>query len=697
MRNTAYLLLALLVLLGPVAAQTPDPYSYQILYTGRTLGYARIPDEQTLPPSPSSVTNASPIAKEFLEQFDLASKNPQFPQFRIAMGDNFSPDLYGRSIHVDRSIPVPSCDGTPNGFYSSAIHLPKDYFRYSNGGWYIWCHLQNPLIRVPFTDNVADFLIRARYDTVVPGKHDFYFGPQYLRQVAGYLGKNGVQMLGENIIMTSSLAPAPMNAHPRIPERLVQPCHWNTGKDHECYHTDFGPASLDLPDNVLPWKRQFLLKGARSASDKGTKRLFRDDELKNKKDSEVDYDSVFIPDSIEVCAEPGPTTSSDPSKVLRPLGPCLPLVASDRICIESKDGRHRLDAPDHLKSTCKALYPDLNPNKAGIYNPDGQSASTDITFLFKNPGDHLVAGLNHMFCAKPSPDFKEAFDDPSVPSCQLFPVQVPMFWPNSEELDRPAPGMAACGDDPSLPCPYALVPRDNFEVAIFAVVDPDLLSNVGMLNTGWLNTKNEKWDTVAQITAPDYALLQTLELCNATKDCRKAPKILMAQMSYARATQLISNSKFSDVFDVVITQASPEHDTGNIDNRYQGKMPRFVLTPPEPLPPHSLTFVPQLYVATITKEKPPQAAPANAQAATAVDPWWSLRNISAHRLASGSQPCPRRPVCPGNHPDCVDLERLAKQYLARHHLDKTAQDKPLTDPAASDPLTQAVLGRVNTT
>src|SRR5271157_6477625 len=158
MRNAAYLLLALPMLLRPVAAQSPDPYPYQILYTGRTLGYARIPNEQTLPPSPPSVTNASPIAKEFLDQFDIASNNSrtaQLPQFRIAMGDNFSPDLYGRSIRVP-SIRVPSCDRTPDGVYSPDIHLPKDYFFYEQNHWYIWCRRHDPkdaLSDTRFDDN----------------------------------------------------------------------------------------------------------------------------------------------------------------------------------------------------------------------------------------------------------------------------------------------------------------------------------------------------------------------------------------------------------------------------------------------------------------------------------------------------------------------------------------------------------------
>jgi len=293
------------------------------------------------------------------------------------------------------------------------------------------------------------------------------------------------------------------------------------------------------------------------------------------------------------------------------------------------------------------------------------------------------------------------------------------------------------------------------------VVDPDLLSNVGMLNTGWLNKKNEKWDTVVQITAPDYALLQTLDLCNVSEECRTAPKILMAQMSYARATQLISSSKFRGVFDVVITQASPEHDTGSVEKRYQGKMPRFVLTPPQPISTDSVTddltqpanlaqgrirsmsfFTPQVYVATIHKEKPPQVAAPNAQAGTSValrqtcqasppspttppppnittlpsppkphdfGPCWFMSNTPARWGLSASQLTPPqmeltkyparepKPFCPNDQTDCLDLERLAKRYLTSQHVDKTAQAFPVTNPAASDPLSQAVLVAMRST
>jgi hypothetical protein len=123
MRNITYVLLALCLLVRLVGAQTPKSYSYQILYTGRTLGYARIPAEQTLPENKDG--SRSEAAQKFLDQFKSAEKSG-IAQFRIAMGDNFSPDLFGRSIRLQT--PAPACDG-PNSLYSattrSASFIPS--------------------------------------------------------------------------------------------------------------------------------------------------------------------------------------------------------------------------------------------------------------------------------------------------------------------------------------------------------------------------------------------------------------------------------------------------------------------------------------------------------------------------------------------------------------------------------------------
>lgn len=53
----------------------------------------------------------------------------------------------------------------------------------------------------------------------------------------------------------------------------------------------------------------------------------------------------------------------------------------------------------------------------------------------------------------------------------------------------------------------ALVKRGNLAVAIFAVVDTDLLSNVGMFNGGWINASEKNWDTAVQINGTRLRLV----------------------------------------------------------------------------------------------------------------------------------------------------------------------------------------------
>src|SRR5208282_915671 len=58
------------------------------------------------------------------------------------------------------------------------------------------------------TDNVACFLRRAGYAAIVPGKYDFYYGPERLRELARFLaspeeagGYRPVEMLGANLVI----------------------------------------------------------------------------------------------------------------------------------------------------------------------------------------------------------------------------------------------------------------------------------------------------------------------------------------------------------------------------------------------------------------------------------------------------------------------------------------------------------------
>jgi hypothetical protein len=473
MRTTIFLTLSIFAL-WPAAAQDSTTDSYDILYTGRTLGYARVPDQQTLKPPLPGASN-SPVAEDFLRQFNGKPPNKDRLQLRIGMGDNFSPDLFARTFSLANTAVLPCGGDAP---FSHSMHLPKDMFNYKSTGahsgyWELWCNKDaTPRFSSEFYDNVAQFFVAARYNAIAPGKHDFYFGQQYLRQVAYLLRGKGVHMLADNLVMTASVAPGTYNTHPRIPERAESDCHNNTYTP-TCFHTDFGPASLDLPDNVFPWKRQFVLRGARptfikEASGQTATQLFRSDELNGNqrtsyKDNAVDYDRLFDEDKTYVCAESGFVTSGDPTKVPLNFSQCMQMVASDKACVTPSS---------EMASTCNSLY-------GGPYEAAKNAASPDVTFLFLHPSDHLKPGLNHMFCTLPAEHAVRLFGSGDIPICQAFPVQVPLFWSDPNDPD-PHVDSKAC--DEMIQCPYLLVNNGKQTVAVFAVLDPDLLSNVGMLN-----------------------------------------------------------------------------------------------------------------------------------------------------------------------------------------------------------------------
>ncbi len=614
------------------------------------------------------------------------------------MGDNLAPDLYARTFNAKG---LNRCrDHTT---YSDYIHVPKEFLNYvtsktgKNGTWRLWCS-EEDVSSAPFSDNVAQFFIEAKYDALVPGKHDFYFGAEYLNQIAHFLESqaNPVRMLGSNLVVTTSVAPGTMNAHPRIPEQFWRDCHDNTHIGKGCYHTDFGQASLDLPESVLPWKRQFVLHGARRAfiRDQHPDTLYRTDELSTFKSSKVQYLSVFDETRTQICEEHGPPTNSDPSNLVNPK--CFEMIASDVACGENMD-------PGNL-ATCKSLF----PKSKGLYKADADEdkATTDVTFLFKHPKDHLTPGLNHMFCTYPAQgihQFKNSKAEKEEPICQPFAVQIPFFWANNGDAPSRSADFKYCEQySEGHPCPFALVKREGSTVAVFGVVDPDLLSNVGMLNTNWLN-KHGQWDTATRVTAPDYALLQTLELCNSMESCRTAPKVLMAQMSPSRASQLISASAFPKFFDVVITQASLEHDTGAQNGAFRGDAPRFILTPPFSTGKDK-TFKASVYFAKLSKETPPTCALRSVEelqcAAEKDKPAveWSLSNQplqfvpspdSKSPASTQNEPCPA--VDEPGKPPCWNLQRFSLRWLLKKGANGDQQLEPVSDPSAGDAFQKTVL------
>ena len=80
--------------------ESQEHASYTILYTGRTLGYYRVPDQQTTSSRACSERDAT-LAQ--VTQFLDAARTVPPPRVLVGMGDNFSPELNARMILDDRS------------------------------------------------------------------------------------------------------------------------------------------------------------------------------------------------------------------------------------------------------------------------------------------------------------------------------------------------------------------------------------------------------------------------------------------------------------------------------------------------------------------------------------------------------------------------------------------------------------------
>jgi 5'-nucleotidase-like protein len=644
-------------------AQQSD-YRYRVIYTGRLLGYARVPDVQQFD-SKSGAGEPNPFARLLLNQLaaDAAGSDAMDLRVLVGMGDNLAPDLYARSFGVTGAR-VPNCDtGQP---LSQAVHVPKDFFRYdaSTESWTSVCGSFN--FPAPFFDNAAEFFIRAQYDALVPGKHDFYLGAQHLRELGAFLELHRVRMLAANLVISTSRATGVLNAHAPIPEGLRSPCHDDFTR-HDCFHTDFSPSSVDLPDAVLPWKQRFVIKNARRPQIRGSNgEVFRADEISRLKPGQAQLQDVRDWNRTFICIEPGPETNSDPTAVLVPGHRCWQIRPARDLCIDP--------LPAHLTSTCRAIY---GPN--GIYDAGQDKGSPDLTFLWAEPRAHLVPGLNHMLCVDLQPGAAvHPGDAGSWPTCQPFSVQAPFFWPDTSS--QTGSGTAACDSaaSPGLACPFALASRAGKTVAILAVVDPDLLTNVGMLNATWLNRK-KSWDTSTAVLAPDEALSQTLELCASIEPCRTAPKILLAQMSYARASQLLTY--FDKAFDAVISESDPAHGPAVSSINVEEPEPHFVLTPAIPFYTDPETghpyLKPTIFEARLSKR---------------ANKTWTLENRPLGLSIPAAIPASEvEPPCKGTEKGCTNLQRFSRAVLtATNRLTPPAKN-PLTQPAAGADFTEVAL------
>ncbi|MBI2686692.1 MAG: hypothetical protein HYX27_10280 [Acidobacteria bacterium] len=236
------------------------PADLGVVYTGRLIGYARACAEERFVPLPSQQQYSLPHYKRecvgagegygsalrgLLEKARQQSKQ----SLLLGVGDHFSLDYRARSVVVEGK------DGP------RAVGKDELYFDEPRG-WIVLSDADGNEEKFRAIvegqaganssidgDAVAQFLIDAGYDALVPGKHDFYFGAERLRQVARLLARQSkpVQMLGANLVINGILLDPPH----RVPERFRK-------KNYVDRHPD---VSMDIPVIPLPWMRRVAVRG----------------------------------------------------------------------------------------------------------------------------------------------------------------------------------------------------------------------------------------------------------------------------------------------------------------------------------------------------------------------------------------------------------------------------------------------------
>jgi hypothetical protein len=226
-----------------------SPGALPIVFTGRLLGYFRVPDRQMISDITCPVIGTDdPAQATALHDAIHTLGGETKDRLLLGVGDNFSPDLSSRFI-FDTNGPNPA--------------KRKDVLGWDGKKWVDLRSGKMPLEvqraeaegqgSIPM-DNVACFLQDVGYDALVPGKLDFYFGPERLRELALLLAGSSshTAMLGANLAIRS--APTAAQRPTKSQDTL----------------------KVDLPDAAYPWIQRFTIRSAYEGAGQADK-----DNLKN--------------------------------------------------------------------------------------------------------------------------------------------------------------------------------------------------------------------------------------------------------------------------------------------------------------------------------------------------------------------------------------------------------------------------------
>lgn len=494
----------------------PTPINLDVMYTGKLLGYFRVPSLQKIEnfkgcyPTSDSDSRA---AREF-----LAKRREHTAAILVGTGDNFSPQLEAR-IFSD----------PPNQGTKYAVGNKELYFG-NNMGWIFYDQLnrdQRKRIRdglgtIP-SDNVGCFLRAANFTAIVPGKHDFYFGAERVRQFARLLAEpkagnfKPVQMLGANLVIkTVPIESKPVSA--KIPDdwhfkEWPENLSVQNLKDGKVVYPWFSYVKIKLIE--LQANEQFTSDLNQHFSNAGGAAL----------NAFVDYVGKY----------PSPKTPEEIKELNQLHSNALQSKSID-VC-RSSGGPNEINA-----ANCDPLE--------RLVSWTGTTFTLSLTLPEKylGQGGHfstLEFGQNYGLCVDVPLDPKSS--NKSTRGCMRFAAHTPFF-----SFPHRAPGEK--DDGYTDPDPY-VIDRD---VAIFGVVDPNLNEQVGILNLGWQNEQSNL-TTRLSVEDPAEALRQQLDYFERrTPGGFKGLKVLLAQTTPQRAKALAA--KFPE-FQIVVSAADLEQGT----------------------------------------------------------------------------------------------------------------------------------------
>jgi hypothetical protein len=552
--------------------QTPNN-SYTILYTGRLFGYFRYPEVQKKNedgcPRQSLNPNDGTAAGAFQE---VVNGIPTIgTTIRVAAGDNLAPFLLGRSLW------------DPDDKDDNNLNNKGDYDLAGSA-----LDLESGRGTVG-TDNVGCFLRLMQFDAVVPGMHDFYFGPERLRAVASFLrsARQGdyqpVRMLGANLsIRTRYIDPG----QPQTPEqdRLA-----GLGKK-----TQPQDPSVVLPKVVLPWMRAVKVKNAIKVV-----RVKDQVQLGENALQDVDFDAAAkrsFRDWLNGSGEkPLEILAADNEKYRFKL-------AIQDVCMVQA-----VTLTEPVSTACLGASIHLQPTS-------GSPTSVDVEYWISS--DQLLnPDTTYQLCL---------VDGGTLRYWRPFAVQAPYF-------EYPATAAELKANDGLKPWVYkASATAEAQSVTIFGVVDPNLVQYVGRLNYTWLNVKDlntsnvdDRHETIIQVSDPAESLKQILQYCDRTPACKASRKILLAQMPQQNVYDILGELRaLKDVpsdghFDVIIAQADPDRASGDrttlkaynptSEERHEFDGPVVLVPGSHFLASHPYKIQVRLQVAIVT----PSAAPGN--------------------------------------------------------------------------------------